>query len=98
MQTIYYKTRRFIRHQGNLIDLSAYREKLDTAVGEEFFSEAAPMFPPPAPFPQGELLHLTTQQCRPRRRLRRLALALDFAASLAIFILTAAAVASFLRL
>ena len=33
MQTIYYKTEHFIRHQGNLVDLAAYRQKLSAVSG-----------------------------------------------------------------
>ena len=33
MQTIYYRTEHFIRHQGNLVDLAAYRQKLSAVSG-----------------------------------------------------------------
>ena len=33
MQTIYYETSNFIRHEGNLVDLAAYRQKLAAVSG-----------------------------------------------------------------
>ena len=34
MQTIYYNTSRFIRRQGNLVDLEAYRQGLGAVSGD----------------------------------------------------------------
>ncbi|MCI2106797.1 MAG: hypothetical protein LKK00_08815, partial [Intestinimonas sp.] len=39
MKTIYFETSHFIHHEGNLVDLCAYREKLDTAVGQNWPAE-----------------------------------------------------------
>ena len=35
MQTMYYTTRNFIRHEGNVVDLSEYRRKLEACSGFE---------------------------------------------------------------
>ena len=99
MQTMYYKTSSFIRHQGNLVDLAAYRRKL-SAVSGGWAPEAAPA----ADLEEGPALRLLPragERRAPRgrvlrRRARRLAAALDLCASLAVVVLALSAAASFL--
>ena len=93
MQTIYYETSNFIRHEGNLVDLAAYRQKLAAVSGGKW-----------SPAPEGSpglVPEESPAQRRARRtgrRLRRAALALDFCASAAIVVLTVSAVIGFLHL
>lgn len=70
MQTIYFTTTHFIRHEGNLVDLTEYRRKLALA-------QAQPEPEPPQPQRTGPA---------PRRRLLRPGLMLDCAASVALII------------
>ncbi|HJC40165.1 MAG TPA: hypothetical protein H9701_01245 [Candidatus Intestinimonas pullistercoris] len=103
MQTIYYKTSSFIRHEGNLVDLAAYRQKLSAVSGDWAPAVQAPL-PEPAPEERPALRLLEPGEApRPphrgraaRRRVRRLSLALDLCASLAVVVLTLSAAASFL--
>ena len=105
MQTIYYETSSFIRHQGNVVDLGAYRQRLAAVSGETWTvsqpveapaaeaEEAAPVLtlvPPVSPAVQRER--------RRRKHVRRFGMFLDFAASAAIVVFTLTAVVSFLRL
>lgn len=73
MQTIYVTTSNFIRHEGNLVDLTEYRRKLALAQGKtEPVVEEEPAFAP-----------------RPRtnhRRSRVPGMVLDYAASAALII------------
>ena len=73
MQTIYFTTSNFIRHEGNLVDLTEYRRKLAQAQGKaEPTVEEEPVFAP-----------------RPRTNHRRRmmpGMALDYAASLALIV------------
>lgn len=107
MQTIYYETEHFIRHQGNLVDLAAYRQKLSAVSG----GDLAPVLEEPVAFPQApaEAPHLRLlprpapmtprrRSARRQRRLRRAAVVLDLCASAAIVALTAGALAAFLGL
>ena len=107
MQTIYYKTEHFIRHQGNLVDLAAYRQKLSAVSG----GDLAPVLADPAPVPeepvQGPDLRLLPKpapmtprrrMARRQRRLRRAAVVLDLCASVAVVALTAGALMAFLGL
>ena len=101
MQTVYYQTSSFIRHEGNLVDLTAYRRKRSAVSGGTGAAGAAPREK------RGPALVLLEPAVpgrpprrRPagRRRLGRLALALDLCASLAVVVLTLSAAASFLLL
>ena len=107
MQTIYYETEHFIRHQGNLVDLAAYRQKLSAVSG----GDLAPVLEEPVPQPEGpaEGPHLRLlprsvpasprrRAARRQRRLRRAAVVLDLCASAAVVALSAAALAAFLAL
>ena len=51
MQTIYYETSNFIRHEGNLVDLAAYRQKLAAVSGGNWSPapEGSPAFEAEAP-------------------------------------------------
>lgn len=107
MQTIYYETSNFIRHEGNLVDLGAYRQKLAAVSGESWGPEpAAPLMYEVEKMPSSvPVLTLVPQESpaqrrarRSRKRVRGFALALDFCASLAIVVLTVCAVAAFLQL
>ena len=103
MQTIYYETSNFIRHEGNLVDLAAYRQKLAAVSGGNWSPapEGSPAFEAEAPPRTGTVPEESPAQRRARRtgrRLRRAALALDFCASAAIVVLTVSAVIGFLHL
>lgn len=42
MQTVYYTTANFIRHQGNLVDLTEYRRKLGRIEEEQLWAAPQP--------------------------------------------------------
>lgn len=104
MQTIYYNTSRFIRRQGNLVDLEAYRQGFGAVSGDWTLSVPAGPEPWEEARPALRLLKPGEAPRSPRRgraahrRARRLALALDLCASLAVVALSLAAAASFLLL
>ena len=60
MQTIYYETSNFIRHEGNLVDLAAYRQKLAAVSGGNWSPapEGSPAFEAEAPPRTGTVLRL----------------------------------------
>lgn len=104
MQTIYFETDSFIRHEGNLVDLAAYRQKLSAVSGESWTPGAEAAGESTAQEPP-DLTLLSQREAEPPkphrrhvRRARRLALALDLCASLAVVALTVAAAVGFLRL
>lgn len=79
MQTVYYSTGNYIRHSGNVVDLTEYRRKLAQVDGSLALSEPVPAAEPePAAHP--------VPTARPSRRPRRRSLAdwLDFTATLAL--------------
>ena len=45
MQTIYFTTSNFIRHEGNLVDLTEYRRKLAQAQAQPESKEEEPVLP-----------------------------------------------------
>ena len=107
MQTIYYRTKHFIRHQGNLVDLAAYRQKLSAVSG----GDLAPALEEPAAClenPAEGHLRLLPKPARPSRcregrqtrkaHLQRAAVVLDLCASIAVVALSVAALAAFLAL
>ena len=107
MQTIYYRTEHFIRHQGNLVDLAAYRQKLSAVSGGDLAPVLDAPAPDPAPVDRGPDLRLLPKpapmtprrrMARRQRRLRRAAVVLDLCASIAVVALTAGALAAFLGL
>ena len=75
MQTIYYSTPNFIRHQGNIVDLGEYRRKL--ALAQEGSLAPQPEYDweaEPAPVQEGPQLSVVQpqqRQPRPRRSSRR---------------------------
>ncbi len=71
MQTIYFTTTKFIRHEGNLVDLQEYRRKLALAQGR--------------PEPVEEKRPVRTRTAH-RRRGFLPGLMLDYAASIALII------------
>lgn len=77
MQTIYFTTSNFIRHEGNLVDLTEYRRKLALAQGQSE-SECEP-----EPAPQAEV---RPARSRSRRRRAWPGMMLDYAASVALII------------
>lgn len=98
METVYYRTSNFIRHQGDVVDLEAYRRKLAAARRAEEDREA-----PAAEAPA--VLRLLPQESPARRRARKLRrgarklhAALDLGASLSVAVFAAVAVVQFLQL
>ena len=73
MQTIYFTTTNFIRHQGNVVDLTEYRRKLALAQGD-----AQPV--------EEEVEFIPRPRTNHRRRKVLSHMALDYAASLALII------------
>ena len=73
MQTIYYRTEHFIRHQGNLVDLAAYRQKLSAVSGGDLAPVLEEPVPDPEPRDQGPELYLLPKPApmTPRRRSAR---------------------------
>lgn len=72
MQTVYFTTTNYIRHDGNMVDLTEYRRKLAIAQGRpEPEQQEEPQQPRPA---------------RARRRAVRPGMMLDYAASVALII------------
>ncbi len=72
MQTIYFTTSNFIRHKGNMVDLTEYRRKLALAQGQPTAEEAAENAQP--------------VRAHTRRRAHTPGLMLDYAASIALII------------
>lgn len=74
MQTVYFTTSNYIRHEGNMVDLNEYRRKLAIAQGE----------------PEPKRAEEQPAQPRPRAARRRRAalpgMVLDYAASVALII------------
>ena len=74
MQTIYFETTHFIRHTGNLVDLTEYRRKLEQ-IRQEGQGE-----------PESTAGPAATEHPAPRRRARRVSMAADWVASAAIVV------------
>jgi len=74
MQTVYFTTSNFIRHEGNLVDLTEYRRKLALAQGQSEPMEEKETLPP--------------VRTRTRRRTRTFmpGMMLDCAASVALIV------------
>lgn len=72
MQTVYFTTNNFIRHEGNMVDLTEYRRKLAVAQG----------------CPEMERQKEPRQTCsaRTRRHAVRTRLMLDYVASVALIV------------
>ena len=69
MQTIYYETSNFIRHEGNLVDLAAYRQKLAAVSGGNWSPapEGSPAFEAEAPPRTGTVLRLVPEESPAQR-------------------------------
>ena len=78
METIYFTTSNFIRHEGNVVDFTEYRRKLAMAT-------AAPA-PAAVPAAAAEEAPVMPRRRSPRRRTFLPGLVLDCAASLALII------------
>ena len=74
MQTIYYQTSSFIRHEGNVVDLGAYRRKLSAVSGGDWedvpVQEPAPT-QPEAAVPLLRLVPPESPKVRAARRRRQ---------------------------
>lgn len=87
MQTVYYATSNFIRHEGNLVDLSEFRRKL--SLTQE--GSLAPSLEPhsqPAPAPKPQLTVLPSTRKKQVRHGERAAWVLDACASLGVIVMT----------
>ena len=104
MQTIYYQTSSFIRHEGNVVDLGAYRRKLSAVSGGDWEDVPVQEPAPTQPEAAAPLLRLVPPEpskaraARRRRNVRRVGLALDLLASLAVVAVTVTAMVQFVRL
>jgi hypothetical protein len=80
MQTLYYTTSNFVRHTGNIVDLSEYRRKLDAAQQEQlsWMEQEADEEP--------EQAHPRPRRSQPRQE--RHAALLDMWASMGILVMT----------
>ena len=74
MQTIYFTTSNFIRHEGNLVDLTEYRRKLAQIQAQ------------PAPAPEEDEPVRPVRTHAPRRRSLPPTMMLDCAASVALIV------------
>lgn len=74
MQTVYFTTTNFIRHEGNMVDLTEYRRRLAAAQGQH----------DPEPEPEEPVRAASTRSAR--RRAVRPGMMLDYAASVALII------------
>lgn len=104
MQTIYYETSSFIRHEGNVVDLGAYRQKLAAVSGEDWSGVAERELLPPMEEDAAPLLTLVPEesdqtriQRRRHHRVRRAGILLDLGASAAILLMTITAVVRFVQ-
>ena len=73
MQTVYFTTSNFIRHEGNMVDLTEYRRKLALAQGEAAGTEEPAVYVP-------------RRRTNRRRRTLTLGAVLDCAASLVLIV------------
>ena len=86
MQTVYYTTSNFIRHTGNVVDLSEYRRKLAQAEGSLAPApDRRAEGPAVRPFPHLTEVERPRQERAPRRLPR---LSLDGWASVAVLVMT----------
>ena len=104
MQTIYYQTSSFIRHEGNVVDLGAYRRKLSAVSGGDWEDVPVQEPAPTQPEAAAPLLRLVPPEspkvraARRRRNVRRVGLALDLLASLAVVAVPVTAMVQIVRL
>ena len=90
MQTTYYKTSSFIRHTGNIIDLTELRRKRELAQRDSLARQpdADPWYLKEEPAFRPVVVALSPEERRRVRRERR-AWQLDACASLAVILMTA---------
>lgn len=87
MQTVYYTTANFIRHHGNVVDLTEYRRRMERAADRDEGALCRG---------ESERRPALSAAVRPAREGMGPGLFLDFCASAAIVILTTVTVAQFL--
>lgn len=100
MQTTYFETSCFIRHENNIVNLGAYRQKLSAVSGDSFSAEAEATTTPSRPSPA--VLTLMEELTRSRRTVRRrnsalFALCVDVGVSMAVLLFAMTALIQFLR-
>ena len=91
MQTIYYSTANFIRHNGNLVDLDEFRRKLALARQEQPSVAPREQLPVAPQVPSRPLIQVLPAPGAPRPRRsahRRRAWTLDACASLSVIVMT----------
>lgn len=74
MQTVYFTTSNFIRHEGNLVDLTEYRRKLALAQGQA------------EPVVEEEVVPPIRTRTNHRRKGSLTGMVLDYAASVALIV------------
>ena len=80
MQTVYYTTNNFVRHTGNVVDLSEYRRKLAAAQSQQVdWQEQEEVAEPAAVAPRPR---------RSRQRREQRGLMLDMCASMGVLVMT----------
>lgn len=105
METTYFKTSHYIRHEGNVVDLGTYRRKLAAVSGEDWRAVRAPEFDEEERSAPDTGLYVLEPEEAPGNAARkrkhrggRAALCLDMGASMAVIALTLTALVQFLRL
>lgn len=101
MQTLYFTTRNFIRHEGNVVDLAEYRTRLQACSGfdavpaweEDFFPD-----PGEGEAPQPVLRAVERRPRSERRDFLSLLRLPDLCATLAVVVMAVVVVARFLCL
>ena len=88
MKTMYYQTSNFIRHTDNIVDLDAYRSKLEQVQRDSLARQPETACPQEEPPFQPLVLTMSRPERRRARRERQ-AWALDAYASLAVILMTA---------
>lgn len=90
MQTIYYTTRNFIRHTGNLVDLNEFRRRQALALEDSLARKPQPVdWAAPVEEPSFQPQVLSRSSTRSRRA-HRFAWTLDACASLGVVVMTLA--------
>ncbi|NCB63645.1 MAG: hypothetical protein EOM52_08530 [Clostridia bacterium] len=99
MQTTYYKTSNYIRHEGNVVDLSVYRNRLDAVSGGHWVPAAEPEEAWEAPAAELYVVERPRPAAKRRKKSRGIDLRfwLDVCVSGAVLLLTMTAVMQFLR-
>lgn len=87
MQTVYYATSNYIRHEGNLVDLSEFRRKL-TLTQEGSLAPRLEHHSQPAPVQKPQLTLLPSTGKKRGRRREWAAWVLDACASLGVIVMT----------